>query len=63
MLKDIHNYLLDEGMPKFMQGILGMQGLFRGFIVKDWSENNTINKRYCWFNKIVIKYYTEYYFD
>ena len=29
-----------------MQGIIGMKGLFRGFIVKDWSENNTSIKKF-----------------
>ena len=46
-----------------MQGLLGIQVLFRGFVVKDWTENNKTTMKYQRFNKIIIRNCTEYYFE
>ena len=46
-----------------MQGLLGIQVLFRVFVVKDWTENNKTTMKYQRFNKIIIRNCTEYYFE
>ena len=45
-----------------MQGLLGMYALFRGFVVKNWTEDNKTTTKFQKFNKIIVKQSTEFYF-
>ena len=45
-----------------MQGLVGVDGLFRGYAVKDQINNKTDTVKYTPFNKVIIRRFTEYYF-
>ena len=55
ILWDIHNFLINKEQPKSMQGLLRIHALFRGFIVKDWTEDNKTITKFWKFNKIIVK--------
>ena len=46
-----------------MTGAIFFQCLFRGFIVKDWMEDNKATTKFRKFNKIIIKQCMEFYFE
>ena len=43
------------------QQYLGMQELFRGYVVIDWEGTNFKNEKYKKLNRISVKRYIEYY--
>ena len=59
----MHNFLINKEQPKSMQGLLGMHALFRGFVIKDWTEDNKTIIKFRKFNKIIVKQYMEFYFE
>ena len=61
MIYDIIHFIMNEEEPRTMQGLIGMSGLFQGFVVKDWVNNNKTTK-YIPFNKVLIRKCTKCYY-
>ena len=55
MINDIENYLFDKEKYVTMQQVLGIDMLFRGFIVKDWFGKDQNACKYGMYNKAIIK--------
>ena len=62
-VEDILRYLENEQEEEYEmnQQYVGMQELFRGYIVIDWEGTNFGNKKYKKLNKIIVKRCVEFY--
>ena len=55
IVDDIENFLNGNDRRKKMQRVLGVNMIFRGFIVKDWHGDNRNCKKYLELNKKLVK--------
>ena len=63
MVEDIMNYLEsgDEDEYETNQQYIGVDQLFRGFVVKDWQEANFHSTKYRILNKILVYHSVHHY--
>ena len=41
MIVDINNFLKKISLPKLLQGLIGIEEIFRGYVVKQWTQDIT----------------------
>ena len=63
MMEDILRYLEDEEDEDYEtnQVLIGMQHLFRRYVIKAWKGSNFNHTKYYSLNKILVKHYVLYY--
>ena len=62
MIYNIIHFMKNKEEPRTMQRLIRMSGLFQGFVVKDWVNNNETTK-HTLFNKVLIRRCTKYYYE
>ena len=53
MIQDIIGFVKKRLQPQTLQGLIGMEVLFHGFIVKHWMQESSSN-RMSKYNKILV---------
>ena len=61
MINNIEQYLLGNNYFITKQKEIGFKALFRGFIVRDWFDNDIEFNKYCLQNEVIVQEYVGYY--
>ena len=62
LILDSIRIFLQKGRPnKMKQTIIGVNAIFRGFIVKDWIITNNEYDQFKEYNRIIVKAATNFY--